>query len=210
MSAGLIALLLTQMLYVSSSIPKEFCSDWKYMYSLSMEDDSFQKEHDLLEVAVNFQRLVTHPCNQNVALHVRKMVFFTRDGFQSSLYPLKFPKAFKVIKTQLTAAEFVEDHVVMLISENIYIYYPNNKSWTPAKGINVRIDGISTNQCCIKKESFCKTISSLVIAYHKSVNISEVSIFLSTNGGLDFEEIRPEMPSETDTVTCSVRMCCTC
>ncbi|XP_059846795.1 cation channel sperm-associated auxiliary subunit delta-like isoform X2 [Hypanus sabinus] len=174
-----------------------------------MEDDSFQKEHDLLEVAVNFQRLVAHPCNRNVALYVWKMVFFTRDGFQSSLYPLKFPKAFKVIKTQLTAAEFVEDHVVMLISENIYIYYPNNKSWTPAKGINVRIDGISTNQCCIKKESFCKTISSLVIAYHKSVNISEVSIFLSTNGGLDFEEIRPEMPSETDTVTCSVRMCCT-
>lgn len=37
-------------------------------------------------------------------------------------------------------------------------------------------------------------ISSLVIAYHKSANMSQVSLWLSTDGGLEFSKIAPELP----------------
>ncbi|XP_069784099.1 cation channel sperm-associated auxiliary subunit delta-like [Narcine bancroftii] len=166
------------------------------MYSFNIEDDSLQKGHSVLEVANNIQQLIVHPCNHNVILYMRKIVFVTRDGFQSSLYPLKFPQTFKIKRPQLTSAAFVQKYVIMLISGILYIYNPINTLWIPAKGINVKIDGISTNQCCINEDTFCKNISHLVIAYKKSIKISEVLLFLSTNGGLDFEEIRPEMPSE--------------
>ncbi|XP_055514354.1 cation channel sperm-associated auxiliary subunit delta-like isoform X2 [Leucoraja erinacea] len=168
--------------------------DLNLIYSLNIEKRPFPDDYDLLRVPHKFQQLVAHPCDRNVALYIRVLVFFTRDGFQSSLYPLEFPKAWLQPDTRLTAAIFVEDHLAMLIGGNVYLFHPHNKSWIPSRGINTSINGITSNQCCINKDPFCKRISSLVIAYHKSANMSQVSLWLSTDGGLEFSKIAPELP----------------
>ncbi|XP_078054126.1 cation channel sperm-associated auxiliary subunit delta-like [Mustelus asterias] len=97
---------------------------------------------------------------------------------------------------QLKSAIFVQQHIVMLIGVHVYIYYPNQKSWTPAEGIKTEVNGISTYQCCINQEPFCETTSSLVVAYQKGVVKSEIIIFLSKDGGLHFQQMRPIMLSK--------------
>uniref|UniRef100_UPI00398ED63F cation channel sperm-associated auxiliary subunit delta-like isoform X2 n=1 Tax=Pristiophorus japonicus TaxID=55135 RepID=UPI00398ED63F len=126
---------------------------------------------------------------------VTSNVFLTTDGFHSSLYPLSFPHT-ELNNATLEAAVFVKQHVVTIIGEYIYIYNPSNKLWRLAEGITMKIDGISSYQCCINVEPYCETTSSLVVAYHNSTVMSEVSIFISNDGGMHFEQITLVMPSK--------------
>ncbi|XP_072338048.1 cation channel sperm-associated auxiliary subunit delta-like [Scyliorhinus torazame] len=129
----------------------------KLAYSLNFEDGEIPIDHDLLEASYNFLQIVSHPCDQDVALYIKRTVFLTRDGFRSSLYPLNFPTVFKHRNDKLMSAVFVKQHVVMLIGVRIFIYHPGRRLWIPAEGIKTEVNGISTYQCCVNQEPFCKT-----------------------------------------------------
>ncbi|XP_043577537.1 uncharacterized protein LOC122565549 [Chiloscyllium plagiosum] len=103
---------------------------------------------------------------------------------------------YKSGNNKLTAAVFVEEHVVMLIGNSVFSYHPKQKSWILAEGIKLDVDGISSYQCCISQEPFCKAVSSVVIAYRANIVMPEITIFLSNDGGYHFKEMRPIMQAE--------------
>ncbi|XP_004688925.1 PREDICTED: cation channel sperm-associated protein subunit delta [Condylura cristata] len=155
-----------------------------------------QIEGDQLYYSSTTPRLIKHPCQKSVALYLGKNVFFTRDGFMSSLLPLSIPASMMVGKPEVTSAHFAGSILLLVVNQKVYVYDYEENSWSKSLGIRHPVSHISGDNCCYSGQHFCLDINDVVFAYLLGEKILKANIYISATQGYGFQKIPNEIQEE--------------
>ncbi|XP_078216386.1 cation channel sperm-associated auxiliary subunit delta isoform X1 [Callithrix jacchus] len=151
---------------------------------------------DRLSFSSTTPRLITHPCEKNIALYLGKQVFFTTDNFETSLLPFAIPTSMQVGAPEVTSAHFAGSLLLLVVAQKVYIYDYENHSWNVTFGIRHPVTHVSGDNCCYTQTPFCMEISNLVFAYFRGDQISQTYIYYSNTGGFIFWKYHDDRQAE--------------
>ncbi|XP_019397339.1 PREDICTED: cation channel sperm-associated protein subunit delta [Crocodylus porosus] len=170
--------------------------NWRESFSVKLSLSQKQVSGTVLQFAADEPRLLQHPCtDKNLwggpapALYLGGRVFFSKDGFESSLLPLSIPSDLVSPTALVSAATFVkQNQIAMVINGRVYLYiFADEEKWQPAEGIHSPVADLSNTYCCFSwQDLYCDNVSMTLFAYETGHSVSESQIFLSENGGFTF------------------------
>ncbi|XP_061467285.1 cation channel sperm-associated auxiliary subunit delta [Rhineura floridana] len=143
--------------------------------------------------------LIQHPCEAYYhgghtppAIYLGNKVFFSKDGFQSSLLPLTIPNKMVTAPAEVTSAVFVQDNrMLLVVNEQVYVYfYGTWKTWIMSEGLDTPVTDITNIDCCYsRKDRTCWEVSRTIIAYKPGDPADVTDVYFSKNGGYSFGRI---------------------